>query len=357
MSLSLPHIAKSRLKPSPLLLVGVATLAVTAAAVIAGPATADVASQTAAAKPPTITVGSNPIDVAVAPQKSEAYVLNDGSLSVINLRTRKQVAEVGTGFQDQTALGVTNAGSRVYLGTFDQNVVKVFNTSSRKVVNRIKVGYGAAGITAANTAKGQFAYVGLMKGQKVVVIKTGTREVVRRIAMPHGVQTVATVPGGQQVWAGSDYSGRIWVVNTANQRVVKRINVQEAGPVVSIAFSPGGSRAWVSGLGGVSVVSVKTGKQVGFIPAPTLFPGPAPINMGDITIAAGGRIAMVVNSTFPDAPAAGSVSVLGTRHLKVRRVIRLGTEPEGIAVDRRRATTYVTNYMDDTVSYFPTPGV
>ena len=86
--------------------------------------------------------------------KTEAYVLNDGSVSVINLKTKKQVAEVGTGFQDQTAIGVTNSGNRAYIGTFDENQVKVFNTNTRKVMDTVQVGYGASGITRANTGQG-----------------------------------------------------------------------------------------------------------------------------------------------------------------------------------------------------------
>lgn len=32
------------------------------------------------------------------------------------------------------------------------------------------------------------------------------------------------------------------------------------------------------------------------------------------------------------------------------RRVKRGTEPEGIALDRQRSETYVTNYADDTVS-------
>lgn len=346
----------TRRKPPVLIVAGVATLALTAVAVVAGPPRADAANTADAKVPPTITVGSNPIAIGMAPQKSEAYVLNDGSLSVINLRTRKQVAEVGTGFQDQTTIGVTNSGNRAYIGTFDENAVKVFNTNTRKVMDSIPVGRGAAGITRANTAKGQFAYVGLITDKKVVVIDTSDREVVRRIKTPRGVQTVAVTPNSKQVWAASSYDGHLWMIDTARQKIVKRINLQDSGPAVSIAFGAGGNRAWVLGLGGLSVVSVKTGKLLAFVPMPRMFPRTQNLNPGAVALAPGGRVALVLNSTYPDSPGKGSLAVLGTASLKVRRHINLGTEPEGLALDRRRDTTYVTNYADDTLSYFQTPG-
>jgi DNA-binding beta-propeller fold protein YncE len=84
-------------------------------------------------------------------------------------------------------------------------------------------------------------------------------------------------------------------------------------------------------------------------------PGTQDINPTAIALNRAGTAALVVNSTFPDSPARGGVSVLDTRSLEVRRVIRLGTEPVGLGLDKRRGNTYVTNYLDDTVSWFRTP--
>lgn len=356
MSLLSTTLPKVRRKPPVLVVVGVATLALTATAVIAGPSQADAAQASDAKVPPTITVGSNPIDVAISPQKSEAYVVNDGSVSVINLKTRKQVAEVGTGFTDQVTIGLTNSGNRAYIGTFDENVLKVFNTNTRKVMDEVRVGRGVAGITRANTAKGQFAYAGLITAERVAVIDTSTREVVKRIRTPQGVQAIQVTPNSNQVWAASSYDGHLWMIDTATQKIVKRINLEDSGPAVSIAFGAGGNRAWVLGLGGVSVVSVKTGELLAFVPLPRLFPREENLNPGSIALPPGGKVALIVNSTYPDSPAQGAVAVLGIKKLKVRRHIDLGTEPQGMAIDARRDTTYVTNYGDDTLSYFSTPG-
>ena len=68
-----------------------------------------------------------------------------------------------------------------------------------------------------------------------------------------------------------------------------------------------------------------------------------------------GRYALAVDSTPPDNPARGTVAVLSTGTLKVLYSITVGTEPTGLAIDYKRQTAYVTNYNDDTVSYFKVP--
>ena len=307
------------------------------------------------ARPTPVTVGSNPIEIAIAPSRSEAFVLNDGSVSVVNLRTHREVAEVGTGFHDQTAIGLVRGGTRAYIGTFDEPVLKVFNTEKRTLGRSLRVGYGASGVATAKTAQGGRAYVSLLTDKSVAVVRTADATLVRKIRLPRGPQTVATVPGNGSVWAGSSYNGRIWRIDTATQRVVGHANVPDSGPVSSIAFTADGKRAWVSGPGGVSEVAVPTGKVLAFVPAPALFRHVQDLNPGEVALNRAGTALLVVNSTFPDTPARGRVSVLDTRTLKVRRLIPLGTEPQGIAVDLKRGTTYVTNYLDDTVSWFRTP--
>ena len=154
---------------------------------------------------------------------------------------------------------------------------------------------------------------------------------------------------------GDAVAGDVFVISTSTQKVVKTIPVTKSGPVSSIAFNPSGTRAWVFGLGGMSVVDVATGKVLSFIPITTIFPGSQALNAGPVALTGSGRYALVVNSTFPDNPARGTVAVISTRTLKVVESVPVGTEPTGLAIDYQRHTAYVTNYKDDTVSYFKIP--
>jgi YVTN family beta-propeller protein len=333
-----------------------------ALALVAFPVTSAVAaaSQVAAApKVHTVTVGSNPTDVVLSQRQSRAYVLNDGSVSVLSLKTHRQLAEPGTGFHDQTAIGLVRKGAAAYIGTFDLRVLKVLNTSTLKVTRTVRVGLGATAIAAAGTGAGQFAYVTQLaaggSSGHVVVVRTSNARVVKRIKLGAGAQSAAATRSGHSVWVGSAVSGRIWVVSTRLQKVVRRITVSRSGPVMSIAFTPSGKRAWVSGLGGVSVVNVASGKLLAFVPITRIFPHAADLNAGPLALNSSGTAALVLNSTFPDNPARGTVAVINTRTLRVTSRIRVGTEPTGLAIDGRRNTAYVTNFQDDTVSYFATP--
>lgn len=301
----------------------------------------------------TIGVGSSPIDVVTSSALGQAFVLNDGSLSIIDLDTRTQIDEVGTGFQDQVAIELVQGDTEAYIATFDLDYLTVFDTTSRTVSGGVVVGTSATGITTADTPGGEFAYVSLAQGTEVVVVDTATTTVTTSTPLPAGAQTITATPDGTEVWVGSIEDGTIWVIDTSTQQRTRTIDVTQAGPVSSIAFSPDGSRAWVSGLGGLSEVDTRTGDTVFFAAALDLFPGGP--NMGAVALNTAGTAVMVVDSTFPSAPAQGSVAILDTRTREGLELIELGTEPQGMAVDTTNGQVYVTNYRDDTVSVFAEP--
>jgi YVTN family beta-propeller protein len=314
-------------------------------------ASASGSAASARQSPPTIGVGSNPIDLAVSPANAFAYVANDGSMSVVDLATRTQTAEVATGnVTDQTAIGVVERGTKVYIGTFDRPTLTVMSATEPSVLRTVKIGRGATAI--AQAANG-LVYVSSLTGKRVVVLNGRTDTVVSRVRLPAGAQYVAA--SARQAWVGSAVDGRLWVVNTSTNRTVRTVLVPQVGPIQGIAFAKGGGSVWVSGLGGVSVIDRASGKARAFLSITRIFPKTGP-NTGPIALNPSGTRALVLNSTFPDAPQAGTVAFINTRTLAVTKRITLGTEPTGIAVDRKRGTAYVTNYGDDTLSYFPATG-
>jgi len=310
-----------------------------------------------AAPPPTIQVGSNPVNVVISQNRSEAYVLEDGSLSVVSLLTNRLVADIGTTpgpFPvDQTAIGLVRNNTRAYIGLFPREKMKVFDTETRKVTRVVNIGLGATAVTAAVSDGVQYAFISLLTDTSLAVVRTSDNVVVKHVPLPRGPMTVQKTPSGKSVWAGSSFSGMIWVVNTASMQMTRKFPVKDAGPVQSIAFSNNGKKAYVMGLGGLQIVEVSTGKELAFVPVTRLFPGVSNLNAGPIALTASGSTLLVINSTFPDSPAAGNVAFLNTSTLKVTNSLTLGTEPLGVAIDKVRGTAYVPNYQDDTLSFFP----
>ena len=216
--------------------------------------------------------------------RSETYVLEDGSLSVVSLLTKRRVADIGTTpgpFPvDQTAIGLVRNNTRAYIGLFPREKMKVFDTETRKVTRVVNIGLGATAVTAAVADGVQYAFISLLTDQSLAVVRTSDNVVVKHVPLPRGPMTVQKTPSGRSVWAGSSFSGMIWVVNTSTMQMTRKFAVKDAGPVQSIAFSNNGKRAFVMGLGGLQIVEVSTGKELAFVPMPRLFPGVADLNAG-----------------------------------------------------------------------------
>jgi YVTN family beta-propeller protein len=306
--------------------------------------------------PPTITVGSNPISIAYAAGTHSAYVANDGSVSTIDTRTNTQTAEFKTGWHGQTSIAVAQGGQQVLVGTINSPNLKIVSPVAQAVVGTVKIGTGAYGMSVAGAGPSQTAYVAQLRPQRVSIVNTATDKLIKQIHLPEAAQFAGTSPDQSQVWIGSAYDGTIWVVDTKTHSLSRTISVDKAGPVSGVAFGPDGNRAWVSGLGGVDVVNVHTGAVVKYLSDQNLFPGAVKnftLDMGDIAVTPNGRYAMVLNQTFPNTPVRGSVTVIDTTTFKVVNRMELGMEPVRFAIAGSK--TYVANYADDTVSYFPTP--
>ena len=299
-----------------------------------------------------IPVRNNPYQIAVSPRLQEAFVVNRGSVSVVRLGTGRTVATIATGHGDQqVAIALGSAGSRAYVGAPDSPYLSVVDTAHRRVVdNNVLVGNGTVAIATAPTPAGPRAYLAQLDYSRLGVLDTRTRQITDYVALPHGPQTVTAAPGGRTLWVGSSYSGQIWIVRASDHRIVRTVRVTRTGPVSSVAFTSHGARAWVSGLGGVSVVNARTGKVLRFISASTLFPHARDLNLGPLALNARGTTAYVVNSTFPDQPRRGSLRVIATHGYRLGAQVRTEIEPVDVTVGPRRGTAYVTNYGSGSVS-------
>lgn len=309
-------------------------------------------------KPPltrTVAVGSKPYDVAISQNLGKAFVVDEGAVSTVSLLTQRVLGKFTTlGVHGQNAIALMRGSTEGYITNYDKDLVVVFDTETEEILRYITVGKGAVDVAKVNTPVGQRAYVAFSNDNKLVSIRPETGKVVQTVKLPHGSQTLTSGPGGKTVWAGSSYDGHVYVVNAATGKMTKSINVSRSGPVTSIAFAPGNKKAWIAGLGGISVVDTKTGKTLKFVSITKLFSADGP-NMGSVALTGSGRYALVENSTFPDVPQTGEIAMLDTKTYKVVTRIATGVEPEALAIDTKRNVAYVPNYADNTVTYFTVP--
>lgn len=329
-----------------------AVTATLAALIVVPPAGAQTPPAPARPTPTQLQVGSNPNAIAVSHRLGQAFVANDGSVSVVSLTSHQQLTEFGTGgYHGQDAITLVRHDNRGYVTNFDTKNLVEFNTHTDAVTDTVKVGTGASDIVTGKSPRGQVAYVGYLGRSHLTVVSTRSGTVTGKVRLPAGVQTLTTRPDGRRVWAGSTDPGKIYVVDPATDRVVRTVNAEKSGPITSIAFAPGGKRAWVAGLAGVSVIDRSTGRTVRFFPILRLFSSPGP-NMGGVVLARHGRYALVENSTFPDEPRHGQVTAIDTRTGRIAWRVRTGVEPTSLALDHARNVAYTTDYADDTLTWF-----
>lgn len=298
-------------------------------------------------------VGSNPIDVEIAQARGVAYVLNDGSVSVVSLTTKKELAEYSTGgLHGQNALALVRSQRWGYVTNLNRTDVTIFSTVTQNVIGHIPLGAPAFDVVRTRAAVGERAYVALNNG-RVLGISTLRSKVVQRTVLPQPAQTLGARPGGREIWAAGINSGRIYVISTATGRVTATIRINAVGPASSISFTADGRTAWVAGEAGVTAINASTRRSRLFVPITRIFSGFP--NMGNIAPTASGRFALVQNSTFPDAPGRGTVALIRASSGAIVWRAPVGIEPIGMAIDPVRSTAYVPNYADDTLSYLAVP--
>ena len=346
-------------------LIGVTTaVAIAASAALGGsPALASPVTDVKTTKPPavgTVPVGSNPYDVAIAQNLGQAFVVNDGSISVVSLLTHRQIDEFGTGEgHNPNHIALIRNNTQGYITANDDNAVTVFDTETRKITGHIPVGYGAIDVVTANTPKGQRAYVITTvesapphsgARNQLITINTATGKVVSRTPLPAEPGSL-TVSSGASLWVGDENDGTLWKMSTLTGKITETLQPTQAGPVLSVTVAPGGDKLWVTGMAGIAVLDDQTGTTLKFITAPKIAMGYPLLDY--LAFNGSGRYAYVVNSVATNDNGYGQVAAINTKTYKVAWRIKTGSTPLGIATDTTHRTAYVPNYDDDTLTYFP----
>jgi YVTN family beta-propeller protein len=140
-----------------------------------------------------VPVGRGSEGFDVSPDGKEIWVANadDGTVSIIDVASKKVVATLAANVQGANRLKFTPDGRLAFVSSLNKPDVLVLDRVARKEVKRIKVGDGAAGILMQ--PDGARAYVACSPNGYVAVIDVHSLEVVGRIAVGQGPDGLAWV--------------------------------------------------------------------------------------------------------------------------------------------------------------------
>jgi len=128
-----------------------------------------------------VTVGKGPEGFDVSPSGKEVWAANsrDGSVSVIDVASKKVVANIDVQTKRSNRLKFTPDGKLVFVSDLGGDDLVILDAAGRKEVKRLKVGHGAAGILMQ--PDGSRAFVAASPDNEVFVIDLKSLEVAGRI--------------------------------------------------------------------------------------------------------------------------------------------------------------------------------
>ncbi|NVN92510.1 MAG: hypothetical protein HXX11_18200 [Desulfuromonadales bacterium] len=235
-----------------------------------------------------ISVGAQPIGIAMNPSGTRLYVANNTSntVSVIDTETSAVIATIPVGLVPWgIAVNPTGTGY-VYVANIGGNSVSVIDQATNSVVKTIGVGHDPVGV-AVNPV-GSRAYVTCSRNDinSVYIINTNTDTEVGHLVLGTFPYAVAVSPDSTRVYVTNRDSHSVSVIDATVPVVIKTISVG-ASPV-GIAATPDGSRVYVvnGGADTLSVIDTSTNSVTG---------SPIPVGSGASSIAISGTRAYVGN--------------------------------------------------------------
>jgi YVTN family beta-propeller protein len=272
----------------------------------------------------TVRVGVAPAQMAASPNRRSVYIANTGSdtVSVLNTANNTIARTItlprGTRPVD---VAVSPNGRYLYTAAGGTNRVSVLDTRAKRVVASVRV--GTQPLSVAVAPDGKTVYSANSGSGDVSVIDARTNRVVRAIPTGRFPSGVAVTPDGAYVYVTNELSG-VTVINAGNGTVAARL--REPSPF-SVAMSPNGDRAYVTGLGPGRVTAIDTGTHR---VSSTVSVGPS--GTDPFTVRATADAVYVANQ------GASTLSVIDQSTFRVTATIATGNSPYGIAVVQRGPT-------------------
>lgn len=193
----------------------------------------------------TVAVGSTPVDVAVNPSGTRAYVANYGSNSVSVIDTASNaVSTTISGVSSPTGIAISSAGVGAVPGYFNQ--AAILDTTTNTVSGTASLPQQADGV--AFSPDGSAFYVAETSRVRKYSATAPYSILAQSAPVLNAYSRVAVSPDGARVWATSYNSGTVTVFNAANMATIQTIT--PGFGMLGIAITPDGTRAYAARCAG-----------------------------------------------------------------------------------------------------------
>ena len=138
-----------------------------------------------------ISVGKGPEGFDVSPDGREIWAANshDGTLSIINVSTRKVTETLDLHTKQVNRVKFTPDGKLVLISDLQAGELVILGASARKETKRLKLGHGAAGILVV--PDGSKAYVAVSPDSQIAIVDLKTLSVTGKIETGKGPDGMA----------------------------------------------------------------------------------------------------------------------------------------------------------------------
>jgi len=291
----------------------------------------------------TITVGNQPIYLAVDEQRNRVYVSNqaDNTVSVIDGATNTVVRTVRVG-RNPDGVAVNPRTNTIYVANLGGGTLSIID-GNKLTTSTLRLGSSPAKV--AVNASTDRVYVTLEDQNGFLDVVEGKhRRLEASIRVPPYPLSVAVDIGSNQVYV-ADFlcgCGQISVVDGSTNAVMKTIDVSGASLLEGVALDWKHDRVYaVDENNGFYVIDLISGTVLGKVSDPH-YPN---------------EVAAVPGTTLAVGPDTGSNQAvfLNATTLAVKKRVRVGNFPTGVAVNARTKRVYVANRHSNSVSVIQLP--
>lgn len=271
-----------------------------------------------------IPLGGEPVDVAVTPDGSRAYVVDAAGALVLAIDTAIAAAiaaPIPVGAQPR-AIAISPDGRFAYVANSGADTVSVIDLGANSVSGApIAVGPQPEGVAVTPDARRLLV---AQRGGDVAVVDLASRSVIAAVPDPLGPAKLALTPDG--------FRGLVANADSSSVSVFSTISATVFGVPVLVGANPGGVAVSSNGFAyaastsnnTVTAIDTATHSKVGS-------PIPGFAQPKGLAASADGTRVYVANS------AAGSVSVLNTEVAQVVGQVQAGTSPQAVAISPDQA--------------------